>query len=110
MFRTGETTINLTTAGGVSEWVRIANSNKVSCEIIPVSTYATLSWVVDLEWVLCIESLTDHAQAFSPAVQADFDTQYIVNQSVTNRGYWRLHTSTGEPGADPAARVVWHMR
>lgn len=107
---TNAATINLTTPDGITPWVQVGHSNRLSCEIIPGSGYTNASWVVDLEWVLCTEATDDRFQTFDPDVQATYAKQYIANQSVTNRGYVRGHTSTAEPGADPAAKFVWSMK
>ena len=106
----GSCSINLATTDGVTPWIPVGPYNKFSCEIIPASGYTNASWVVDLEWVLCTEATDDRFQTFDPDVQATYAKQYIANQSVTNRGYVRGHTSTAEPGADPAAKFVWSMK
>ena len=102
-----ETTINLTTVEGVTSWIPVGECNKLTCEIVPASGYTWSSAVVDLEWVTCTGAEDDRSQTYSPAVQMTTDAKYLANVSVTNRGYIRFKTSTGEGANDPAAKLLY---
>jgi hypothetical protein len=101
-----ETTINLTSVEGVTPWIPVG-ANKLTCEVVIGSGYTWSSAVVDLEWVTCVDATDDRSQTYSPAIQMTTSAKYLTNVSVTNRGYIRFKTSTGEGANDPAAKLLY---
>lgn len=97
--------IDLCTVLGVTAAFPVGNNTSLSAMVIPVSTYTTASWAVDLQWSMRLGEYENWLN-FETPVQLTHSATAKADIDVANRGFLRFRTTTAEPGADPAAIIV----